>query len=402
MTHHGILKRTGENSKVRVVFNPTERDAQGYSLNDYLLAGPKLQQDISVIITRFRLRPIALACDICQMFRCILVHPEDRKYFHMFWRSSPNEPIREWEHTRVIFGATSSPFLANRTIKQLTYDEGKNYPKATLALTQQTFVDDILTGAFNKSEAFEIKRQLIGLLKAGGFELGKWASSDVDVTQPLQDSVELPMGIIQSAVKVLGIYWDTTSDVFQYKVHEVNEPATKRGILSRVARTYDINGYLSPFTFLLKCLVQALWLQKIGWDEPLPTDILEKWLLVKAQLPLIDSITIPRCIYKTEVSCARTFEQTREHSRTLGFTIQANRIAFQFSSNSEQPLKLMQEMKVGQAEINVVATKVEAAESKIEAGQEEERRMIQDEIQSVQEKIRMVENEMKAKYDELR
>ncbi|XP_031342961.1 uncharacterized protein LOC116170598 [Photinus pyralis] len=304
MTHHGVLKRNEDDVKIRVVFNPTERDTQGSSLNDCLLAGPKLHQEISAVITRFRLRPVAVTCDIRQMFRCIIVHPDDRKYFHIFWRSNPNEPIREWEHTRVIFGATSSPFLANRTIQKLVEDEGRYYPKAALALSHQTFVDDILTGATSKTEALELKRQLISLLKAGGFELGKWSSSDQGIIQNLEGSLELPMGTIQSAVKVLGMFWETKKDVFQYKIQGINEPATKRGLLSRVARTYDINGYLSPFTFLLKSLIQRLWLLKLEWDDPLPNDIMGKWTAIKSELHLIESLAIPRCIYKTEISCA--------------------------------------------------------------------------------------------------
>ncbi|XP_044766279.1 uncharacterized protein LOC123322398 [Coccinella septempunctata] len=208
----------------------------------------------------------------------------------------------ELEHTRVVFGVTTSPFLANRTLKELVKDEGAKYPLAARALNEQTFVDDILTGAKSKSEVLELKNQLIDLMKAGGFNLGKWASSNNDVVGDLTESLELPIGNSKSITKVLGMFWDKAEDTFQYEVNDVNEPATKRGILSRVARTYDINGYLSPFTFLLKSMIQKLWLLKIDWDDPLPDDLHEMWVLIKSQLLLLEEIKFPRYMCGAEIS----------------------------------------------------------------------------------------------------
>lgn len=51
MPHHGIFKRDGSD-KIRVVFNASQRSKGGYSLNDCLHTGPKLQKDLYNILTR--------------------------------------------------------------------------------------------------------------------------------------------------------------------------------------------------------------------------------------------------------------------------------------------------------------------------------------------------------------
>lgn len=82
LTHHGVIKE----GKLRVVFNSGEKSPNGFSLNDFLLFGPKVQADIVKVVTRFRLPKIALTCDIRQMFRAIAFLPDDRKYLHIFWQ----------------------------------------------------------------------------------------------------------------------------------------------------------------------------------------------------------------------------------------------------------------------------------------------------------------------------
>ncbi|CAB0029775.1 unnamed protein product [Trichogramma brassicae] len=52
MPHHGVLK--AETKKLRVVFNASQKGSNGKSLNDLLLPGPKLQGDITLILTRWR------------------------------------------------------------------------------------------------------------------------------------------------------------------------------------------------------------------------------------------------------------------------------------------------------------------------------------------------------------
>ena len=46
MPHHGVLKKTSSTTKLRVVFNGSEKSSNGVSLNDILMIGPKVQDDL--------------------------------------------------------------------------------------------------------------------------------------------------------------------------------------------------------------------------------------------------------------------------------------------------------------------------------------------------------------------
>jgi len=46
MPRHGVLKETSSTTKMRVVFNGSERSSNGVSLNDILMVGPKVQDDL--------------------------------------------------------------------------------------------------------------------------------------------------------------------------------------------------------------------------------------------------------------------------------------------------------------------------------------------------------------------
>jgi len=46
MPHHGVLKETSSTTKLRVMSNGSEKNSNGFSLNDILMTGPKVQDDI--------------------------------------------------------------------------------------------------------------------------------------------------------------------------------------------------------------------------------------------------------------------------------------------------------------------------------------------------------------------
>ena len=50
MPHHGIVKETSSTAKLRVVFNGSEKSSNGVTLNDIMMAGPKVQDDLFDII----------------------------------------------------------------------------------------------------------------------------------------------------------------------------------------------------------------------------------------------------------------------------------------------------------------------------------------------------------------
>jgi Pao retrotransposon peptidase. len=69
---------------------------------------------------------------------------------------------------------------------------------------------------------------------------------------------------------------------------------TKRIILSTVARIFDILGFVSPITINMKLLIKDLWTSKVDWDETPPLLIQERWSQIVSELPVLNTLKIPR------------------------------------------------------------------------------------------------------------
>lgn len=86
--HHAVFKESSSTTKTRVVFDASNKTSSGHSLNDMLLNGPKIQDDLSTILLRWRKYPVAVTSDVEKMYRQILVHPNDQHMQHIFWRNA--------------------------------------------------------------------------------------------------------------------------------------------------------------------------------------------------------------------------------------------------------------------------------------------------------------------------
>ena len=76
----------------------------------------------------------------------------------------------------------------------------------------------------------------------------------------------------------------------------MDQPLTKRGILSMLSSVYDPLGLASPFVLRARRIVQNLCRTKIGWDEPIPEMEREQWIQWVSSLQAMDKICVPRCL----------------------------------------------------------------------------------------------------------
>lgn len=137
--HHPITKR------FRVVFDAGCPSTNGLSVNDIQLSGPNLQEELPIILIRFRMHRYVLSADIKKMFRQIKMSAEHLKYHKIFWRFHRNEPIKEYVLLTVTYGMKSSPYLAIRTMLQIARDYEGKYPLASQATVTQRYMDDYMS-----------------------------------------------------------------------------------------------------------------------------------------------------------------------------------------------------------------------------------------------------------------
>ena len=72
-------------------------------MNDNLLTGPDLLQNLIGIIFRFREQKIAITADVEAMFLQVKVPPQDSKVLRFLWRDNPSEPVKVSEYGRHIW-----------------------------------------------------------------------------------------------------------------------------------------------------------------------------------------------------------------------------------------------------------------------------------------------------------
>lgn len=311
LAHHGVFKKSGDTEKIRVVFDGSVQTTTGVSLNECLYSGPRLQNDITQIIINFRLPRFVFTTDVKMMFRQTWIHSDDRKYQLIFWRSSPDDPLRIYELTTNTYGLKSSPFVAIRCLHQLANDEELKYPRAAKLLRQNSYVDDLNGGADSLVDARRLRDELMALMSTAGYELRKWSSNVPDVLDGLPlDHRETPRSFDVNTedpgfIKVLGIQWDPKNDSFSYRLNlPVDGTVTRRRILSLAASLYDPLGWVCPVVFKIKLLLQTLLStsndsRKVDWDAPAPDEIVRNWQNILTELPYLQRLSLPRCLKMT-------------------------------------------------------------------------------------------------------
>ncbi|XP_055542672.1 uncharacterized protein LOC129728269 [Wyeomyia smithii] len=300
LPHHPVVKESSTTTKVRVVFDGSAKSSTGVSLNEALLTGPVVQDDLLSIVLRFRKFPVALVADIEKMYRQVLIHPEDTPYQRILCRFNESDPIQTYALLTVTYGLAPSSFLATRTLQQLADDEGTAYPLADPILRKNFYVDDCLGGAQSVDEALQLRHELTELLSKGGLTLRKWTSNKIEVLQGLSsEQIGTQSSFVfapQESVKALGIGWEPETDElrFESKISGRKAPETKRSILSSISQLFDPLGLIAPVVIRSKMFMQELWLAHCDWDQPVPNAIQEKWKTYHRDLAGIAEYRIDR------------------------------------------------------------------------------------------------------------
>ena len=263
LPHHGVF-HPQKQGKIRVVFDVASLH-DGVSLNNQLLQGPDLTNNLLGILLSFRQYPIALVADIEGMFNQVKVPPEDSDALRfLWWEDSDLEKLSEFQMTTHIFSATDSPSCANFCLKKAAEDhKGRFSDEAVSVVDKDFYIDDFEKSVRTVSEASSLADEVTCLLSEAGFRLTKWMSNSREVLSKIPDADRakptLDLDLENLPVeRTLGVQWDVEKDAFLFKVREPHKPTTKRGILSAVSSLYDPMGFVCPVVLEAKKILQTV------------------------------------------------------------------------------------------------------------------------------------------------
>ncbi|XP_058810933.1 uncharacterized protein LOC131675805 [Topomyia yanbarensis] len=301
LPHHPVFKESSTTTKVRVVFDASCKTASGYSLNDTLLVGPVVQQDLlSMTVTYGTASAPYLATRTLQQIA------QDTKQLYPI----ASGPVTEDFYVDdFLSGApdVESDIKLRRQASQIAQDTKQLYPIASGPVTEDFYVDDFLSGAPDVESAIKLRRQASVMLASAGLQLKKWASNSPEVLGdiPPDDVAIQPFPNLQDdqAVSTLGLIWEPKLDILQFKVQLplAASVLTKRKVMSYIAQIFDPLGLVGPTITKAKLFMQRLWALKQNgeaceWHSPLLFTLQEEWKLFHNTLHLLSEVRLPHFI----------------------------------------------------------------------------------------------------------
>ena len=175
---------------MRVVFDCSAK-FQGQSLNNELLQGPDLVNQLVGVLIRFRKESVAYSADLEACFHQISIPPSQRHFFSFLWwlNGDVNQAIVEYQMCVHLFGATSSPSIANYIVKRIGVDSADKYGEdVRKVLEREFYVDNLLTSSPSESEAISLLSRTDAACAEGGFNLRKVSSNSHAVIESVPEN----------------------------------------------------------------------------------------------------------------------------------------------------------------------------------------------------------------------
>lgn len=138
-----------------------------------------------------------------------------------------------YQFTRVVFGVASSPFLLNATLKKHLSTYQSTDPEIVNNLLRFLYVDDLILGANDSYDAFQLHSRTKEIMQQGRFNMRKWKSNSPELSKLMNENESAAfvdqsktigkpdddMSYAKQAVcsqpsddKVLGTIWNNTTD----------------------------------------------------------------------------------------------------------------------------------------------------------------------------------------------
>ena len=269
------------------------------------------------VLFHFRREDVAAMCDVEQMFHCFYVDPKHRVFLHFLWFKDniPSQPIIEYRMTVHLFGNGPSPAVATYGLRRTVKDGEECEPGVREFVKRNFYVDDNLVSWPTATETIKLVRDTQTALATANLRLHKVVSNSVVVMEafPMEDlakdihSLDLRHDELPAQCS-LRVFWDLHRDVFMYRVLLPDRPFTWRGVLALVNSIYDPLGLAAPVLLEGRLLLQELVAmgrkttvaEPLGWDDPLPEQLANRWRCWRDTLPDLEKASAQRCYHPKE------------------------------------------------------------------------------------------------------
>ena len=313
LSHLAVENPKSETTPVRIVFNSSQI-FKGVSLNSFLAKGPdSYKTNLLGILIRFREDHVVIVGDIRKMYNSVYLEDIEQHTHRFLWRDMEERTPDIWCITRVNMGDKPAGAIAVEA-KDMTAERFRHLsPRAADIIVNSSYVDDIVDSVPSLPEARQLTEDMGSILEKGGFSVKEWKFGGMN------------SGSNEGVLRVLGTIWNPVQDciLFEPRLNfskkcrgiriesnitgfEVRDSIptilTRRMVLEQVMGIFDPLGLLSPFLLMAKVYLRETWILKLGWDDPIPANLYDKWKLFFIKLFEVDSLEFPRCLKPTKAT----------------------------------------------------------------------------------------------------
>ena len=150
--------------------------------------------------------------------------------------------------------------------QRLAIDNEKKFVEvATATFKKKFYVDDLLKSVLNADKACQLIEDVINMCAKGGFNLMKFTSNEKKVLVKIPEekrrkgmkNEDLTKRYIPGE-KSLGIHWNVDEDALMFGIKTIQNPSTRRGLLSTLSSICDPLDLVSSFILEWRKIIQIL------------------------------------------------------------------------------------------------------------------------------------------------
>jgi hypothetical protein len=305
-----VSKKESTSTPIRPVVDPTMS-----GLNLCLAKGSNRLRKINDILIRARCKKYLWSSDISKLYNRLSLKPSSYTYQLFLYHSSldPDVPPEIFVMVVCWYGVTSSANQSCYALEELARLLKDKYPLAYVVISNDTYVDDMLSGAHSEEERQDQIHQVSEVLKAGGFQT--------------KFIIQSGQSCDEEFLRILGYRWSVTQDFLSPGFTEVNFSKKRRGtkdplpfpvetpsdvskllesiditrrmVISKIAEFFDPVGLWEAYKFQLKLASNVL--NGLGWDSALPKEAQDFWLSKFQELLQLPLLKINRYVFPPDV-----------------------------------------------------------------------------------------------------
>ena len=292
----------------------------GRSLNDLLCKGKVDNLNLLRMMIRFAIGCFAVTGDLQQFYCCCKLISEDMNLTRFLYNpdlDQNSEPL-ECVFLALIFGLKSASAQTEFMKKKLADEIREEYPDLALLLDESTYVDDMSESKSSLEEIHDLANTGDKVFGELSVTVKAWTKSGEKPSSSISDDgVSILVGGMQwfpeidaVTVRIPRLHFgkrrrgklDEDTQFFSSdgslddltRLGKFCPPLTRRLCASKAASIFDILGLLAPIFASVKVLMSETVKVTEDWDEEIPENLRNKWLLTFLRIESLRGIQFHR------------------------------------------------------------------------------------------------------------